>query len=297
MFRIPRMEDISELKSYLQYNDNKGCEYSLANNILWSDYYRSGYDIICGNLIFGSCSEVGRFPTSVSFPVGSNDIKKTLDAVFDMYKENNQKIVINLVSENNFGKLEQWYPGRFQIDYNRDWADYIYEKEKLATLSGSKLHSKRNHINRFIEKYPDYIYEKINESNYRDCIEYAHKWMVNNNKEQDESKAYEEKIIIKALENREKLGVIGALIRVEGEVIAFTLGERLSNDTFVVHFEKAEADIQGAYAIINRDFVRNELSDFRYVNREEDLGIEGLRKAKLSYHPAFLQQKGIVTER
>ena len=110
----------------------------------------------------------------------------------------------------------------------------------------------------------------------------------------DEGKLYEETIIKKALMNRKKLGLQGALIRLGGEVVAFTLGEYLTDKVFVVHFEKAEADIQGAYAIINRDFVKNELTDYEYINREEDLGIEGLRKAKLSYHPDIILEKGTV---
>ena len=86
------------------------------------------------------------------------------------------------------------------------------------------------------------------------------------------------------------------VIDAEGKVVAFTLGERLTEDTFDVHFEKAYADLQGAYAMINREFVRRELSDYTYINREEDMGIPGLRQAKLSYQPDSLVEKGIVTK-
>ena len=107
----------------------------------------------------------------------------------------------------------------------------------------------------------------------------------------------ESKLVVYAIRHREQLGMIGGAIRADGRIIAITLGERLTEDTFVVHFEKAYADIQGAYPIINREFVRHELGEYRYVNREEDLGEEGLRKAKLSYRPEILLEKGIVTKK
>ena len=115
--------------------------------------------------------------------------------------------------------------------------------------------------------------------------------------EHDGDKENEKRIIAYALEHRKSLGMVGGLIRVEGKVVAFTLGEPLTEDTFDVHFEKAYADIQGAYAIINREFARRELSAFTYINREEDMGIPGLRKAKLSYHPESMVEKGIVTKK
>lgn len=293
MFKIPTMEDADILRQYLQYNTNYGCEYSLANNILWAEYYNTGFDIIEDNLIFGALSEAGDLPASVSFPVGGNDLKKTLDTVFEMYRKAGKQPVISSVSEVNFNKIQEWYPNEFEITYERDKADYIYTSERLAFLAGKKMHAKRNHINRFVEMFPDYVYEKIDDDNYMECARYAHKWAVKNAL-MDEGKLYEETIIKKALFNREKLGLKGALIRLGGEVVAFTLGEYLTEHVFVVHFEKAEADIQGAYAIINRDFVRNELTDYKYINREEDLGIEGLRKAKLSYRPDIILEKGTV---
>ena len=192
--------------------------------------------------------------------------------------------------------IERWYPGQYQIEYDRDSADYLYRQESLATLAGKKLHAKRNHINRFLENFPDYQYERINGKNWQECLELERAWVRENNPDGDADKENEERIIAYALEHRKSLNMTGALIRVNGRVVAFTLGEPLTADTFDVHFEKAYADIQGAYAMINREFVRRELSAFTYVNREEDMGIPGLRKAKLSYHPESLVEKGIVTK-
>lgn len=195
-----------------------------------------------------------------------------------------------------FEMIERWYPGQYQIEYDRDSADYLYRQESLATLAGKKLHAKRNHINRFLENYPDYQYERINGKNWKECLELEEAWARENNPEHDVDKENEKAVIAYALEHRKMFGMIGGLIRAEGKVVAFTLGERLTEDTFDVHFEKAYADVQGAYAMINREFVRRELSDYTYINREEDMGIPGLRQAKLSYQPDSLVEKGIVTK-
>ena len=127
-------------------------------------------------------------------------------------------------------------------------------------------------------------------------MELEEAWARENNPEHDGDKENEKAVIAYALEHRKMFGMIGGLIRAEGKVVAFTLGERLTEDTFDVHFEKAYADVQGAYAMINREFVRRELSDYTYINREEDMGIPGLRQAKLSYQPDSLVEKGIVTK-
>lgn len=104
-------------------------------------------------------------------------------------------------------------------------------------------------------------------------------------------------VTLNALRLYRELELKGGALRVDGEIVAFTIGEELCEDTFVVHIEKAYADVQGAYPMINQQFVEHECTAYQYVNREEDTGAEGLRKAKLSYRPAFLEEKGIVTEK
>ena len=204
---------------------------------------------------------------------------------------------MHLVTQEQFERLEQLYPGKFQIEYNRDYADYIYLSEKLRTLSGKKLHSKRNHLNKFKSEHENWQFEYITETNSQECIEMAKKWGTLNGGEEDEDKQNELCVTINAIKNMDRLGLKGGLIRLDGEVIAFSLGEELCEDTFVVHIEKAYPHIQGAYPIINQQFVEHIAADYEFINREEDTGAEGLRKAKLSYYPAFLQEKGLVTLR
>jgi len=292
-FLKPDLSNIELIKTHLKHNKYLGCELSAANNVLWSEYYGTRFTVIENMLVFAKIEN--GLPVMMTFPIGGADEKKAFDAIVNYYKENNLDFKMYLVQEKMYKKIDEWYPGRYQIEYDRDCADYLYLQTTLQDLNGKKLHGKRNHINRFVEKYPDYEYERINDSNWQDCLNIAIDWEKNNNEEMSEDKKYECKILEYALINRETLGLQGALIRVDGRAIAFTLGEELTDSTFVIHFEKAYSDIQGAYPMINREFVRRELSSYKYINREEDLGIEGLRKAKLSYQPIELVQKGMVT--
>ncbi|MEG1436658.1 MAG: phosphatidylglycerol lysyltransferase domain-containing protein, partial [Oscillospiraceae bacterium] len=158
------------------------------------------------------------------------------------------------------------------------------------TLPGKKFHSKRNHISNF-EKTYDWSYEEINKENMQECIEMNRKWEAENKMRNPDGMNKEELAIIRAFDNFDELGFKGGLIRANGEVVAYTMGERLNDNTFCTHIEKAFADIRGAYPIINREFAKNTLTEYEFVNREEDMGIEGLRKAKLSYNPVYLVSK------
>ncbi len=289
----PCLDNKELLDTYLRYNDYPGCELSAANNILWSQYYDIGFTIVHDMLVFCKLQEGS--PTMFSFPIGKGDAKAAFDEITRYFQDNKLQFSMYLVQEKMFELIESWYPGMYNIEFCRDDADYLYEYKTLSELKGKKLHGKRNHINRFEGNYPNYEYEEIGQDNYKDCIAFAIDWEKQNNTENDKSKEYERDIIVKALENRDVLGLVGGLIRVEGSVVAFTMGEPLTKNTFVVHFEKACADVQGAYPMINREFVRRQLKGYDYINREEDLGIPGLRHAKTSYQPIRLVEKGIVT--
>lgn len=185
---------------------------------------------------------------------------------------------------------------KFAIEYNRDLADYVYETEKLASLAGKKLHAKRNHINKFKNLYPDWSYETLTDDNVEDCFQMALKWRNKNGCEDDPEKNAEMCVTLNSLRLYKELGLRGGVLKAGGQIVAFTVGEPVSDDTFVVHIEKAFAEVDGAYPMINQQFVQHECMEYEYVNREEDTGAEGLRRAKLSYRPVFLEEKGIVKE-
>lgn len=300
-FKKVELSDKELIDRYLAKKTYRSCELIFANIFLWGRFFPTEFAVVEDTLVFRSFNESDDM--SITFPAGDlEQMKKALDLLFVYFKEQGKEIQMHLVQEQEFALLEQWYPGRFEIEYDRDAADYVYETEKLATLAGKKLHGKRNHINNFKKTYPNWSYERISKENEEDCFTMAMKWRkdhvcAHGDEDCDEEKRDEMCVTLNALRLREELGLVGGLLRVDGEVVAFTLGEPLNPDTFVVHIEKAFADIQGAYPMINQQFVEHEAMDYKYVNREEDTGAEGLRKAKLSYRPVFLVNKGLVREK
>ena len=180
------------------------------------------------------------------------------------------------------------FPNKYAFTETRSSFDYVYRVDDLARLPGKKYHAKRNHISYF-EKNFDWQYEEITKENLSECIEMSRKWYaMNADKEDIQAEA---EVLNMAFDNYEVFNYVGGLIRVDGNIVAFTMGEKLNDSMFDTHFEKAFADIRGAYPMINREFARKTINAFEFVNREDDVGSEGLRKAKLSYHPAFLVEK------
>ena len=166
----------------------------------------------------------------------------------------------------------------------------------MAELSGKKYHSKRNHISTFSKKY-NWEYKSIDKSLIPKVLECANNWYNENNDRMDKYMSFEREAVNVLLQNREVLQIRGGAILVDGDVVAFTLGSKINDDTFDIHIEKALKEFSEGYAVINREFAKNELSDFLYVNREDDMGLEGLRKAKLSYKPHLLIKKYICKPR
>lgn len=291
-FKKPEMEDRELINSYLVDQKSRSCECTFANTYLWSRFYQVGYAIVEDTLVYKSLGENKSF----TFPIGKKEnIKPAMEAMKAYCQEKGIPFKMHLVTEEQFAQLEEMYPGEYKVEYNRDVADYVYDREKLANLSGKKYHGKKNHVNKFKRLYPDWTYETIGEDNLEECFQMALRWRELNGCEGDPEKVAEICVTLNYLRLFRELDMRGGLLKVNGEVVAFTIGEQVCQDTFVVHIEKAFADIQGAYTMINQQFVLNETEGYQYINREEDTGAEGLRKAKLSYHPVFMVEKGIVT--
>ena len=295
-FSRPELKDKELISSYFRIYTSRSCERTFVNSFLWSRRYPVTFAIVENTLVFKSEDEEH---LSFAFPAGEDeDIKKVLPVLKQYCEERGYPFSLYMVSADNFAKLEEWYPDRFEIEYNRDSADYVYESEKLITLAGKKLHAKRNHINKFKATYENrWTYEIMTADNVEDCFQMAIKWRKESGCEDNDDKCAEMCVTLNSLRLFEELDLKGGVLRIDGEVVAFTIGEPICEDTFVVHIEKAFADIQGAYPMINQQFVENECSEYTYINREEDTGAEGLRKAKLSYRPVFLIEKGKVTEK
>ena len=292
-FKKTELEDREIITSYFGKAPSRSCERTFANVYLWSRHYPVTWAIIEDALVFKSQDETH---LSWAYPAGEADAVKRALSVMEAYsEEQGYEFSMYSVTPEMFAQLETFFPGKFQIEYDRDEADYVSEREKLETLSGKKLHGKRNHINKFKSVHEDWDYETLTEDNVEECFQMALKWRNLNGCEDDEEKNAEMCVSLNSLRLFRELNLVGGVLRVEGEIVAFTMGEKLCEDTFVVHIEKAYADVDGAYPMINQQFVQHECRDYQYVNREEDTGADGLRQAKMSYRPAFLEEKGYVT--
>lgn len=191
--------------------------------------------------------------------------------------------------------LERDFPHRFTFIPRRERFDYIYHTRELIELSGRKFHKKKNHLNKFYLQYPQTCYESIDSTNLGELMEVSNAWFEsqwNQGINQKDRGLYFENLGIRdALDFFMKLNLRGGLLRVDSEIVAFSFGEEVSKRCALIHIEKANVAFAGAYQAINQSLLKHEFAHLDYANREEDLGIEGLRKAKLSYQPAFLLEK------
>lgn len=292
-FRRTELEDRELMHPFFVKFPSRSCERTFANALLWSRHYPVKFAIVENTLVFQSTGHGEAY----TYPAGApEDVKKALDYLKKYTDERGLPFVLYHITEDQFTQLEEWYPGRFEIEFERDIADYIYESEKLISLSGKKLHAKRNHINKFKATHENWSYETMTEDNLEECFQMALRWRNGNGCDEDSEKNAEMCVTLNSLRLFKELGLTGGLLRVDGKIVAFSLGEAINEDTFVVHIEKAYSEVEGAYTMINQQFVEHELvGHYKYVNREDDVGVEGLRKAKLSYKPVFMVEKGIVT--
>lgn len=207
------------------------------------------------------------------------------------------RFVIGNVLKQHVELLNSQFPGEFTIVPEREHFDYLYTREKLITLSGKKLQSKRNHVNTFRKLYPDYVYTALSPEHFPLCLALERHWRTTeddtdaNNQRTHESQLEEFRAMTRALNHWEELGMKGGAIWVNDELIAFTFGYPIDDNTFDVCVEKASEDFNGAYQIINQEFVKHLPEQYTYINREDDLGEEGLRRSKLSYVPDILLEK------
>lgn len=282
------LERKAEFDKYLMNCGQRGCEYSFVNLYLWG---RQTAAVVDGYLaLFSHFNGHSVYP----FPVGQGDIRPVLDAIIEDSRERGIPCRFTSLNQGDMELLEAYYPGKFRFRCDRSDFDYVYNIDDLADLKGKKFQQKRNHVNRFETTYPDWRVEALDETTMGDAGALIERWFSCKEETPDMDMSLEKLALRRAFEHFEDLGLEGLVLYAGGVPAAVTIGSRLSEDTFDVHFEKAREDIQGAYGAINRAFaryLRGKYPDLRYLNREDDLGLPGLRKAKLSYNPAFLVEK------
>lgn len=285
-----KLSDKLQACELLSKSDFRGCEYTFGNNFVWRDVYKVE---ICFFEEFYFVKQLDGKDTRFLYPAGNGGVKRAVELIDEYCRENGLEPRI-LANKDKAAEVERLFP-EFIARPVRDYYDYIYSADDLSELKGKKYHAKRNHLNRFNEN--NYSFEPINGANIADCIELNKRWCEENIDVDDDGKLEEQVVVRESLKHYSELDYIGGLIRVNGVCEAFSFGERSSEDCFVVHVEKASRRYQGTYAAINKELVDYLGKKYRFINREDDAGSENLRKAKLSYHPAFFEEKFYITRR
>lgn len=282
------LSDKNIISSYTLHSTEMNCDFSFSNLFTWRFIYNTCYAIVHDFLVlkFWDGDRI-----IYIFPIGKGEITPVLDKMFADAAEEKQPLRFYGLSETKKEELERLCPGKFIFKLSRDRADYIYLRTDLVELTGKKYQPKRNHINKFKIEHPDWTYTPITPGEIEDCLEMERRWCITNRCHEQEGLGNERRSLIAGLHHFEELGLMGGMLHANGEIVAFTFGMPINATTFGVHVEKADSEVQGAYAVINQEFANRIPEQYMYVNREEDLGIEGLRKAKLSYKPTIILDK------
>ncbi len=292
-FKTITLSDKATFDVCLQENRYRTCDFCFANLYAWRERFRTEYTIIKETLFLRLKELDGQI--YYMMPIGRMGLKEAFDLIRSDAEERRIPFQMKGISQWMFNDIDAAMPGEYEYIHDRGNDEYVYLSEKLITLSGKKLQSKRNHINRFQKDNPDWHYFPLtSQTDYQECLYMLDEWESTDKANADKSIRYDYIATKEMLDNFEYLGLRGGAIRVNGKIVAFTVGEPLNEDYFVVHVEKAFGEINGAYTIINQQFIANEASEFKYINREEDMGLENLRKAKESYYPEFLLHEGIL---
>lgn len=282
-FHRASLADKAEYEFHLMNSPERGCEYSFANLFCWG---RQEIAFIHGcAVLFSHFSGRSIYP----FPIGNGDKQAALEAILADSRERGIPCRITGMTEEDLADLERWFPGRFTVRSARDTHDYVYSLDALADLKGRKLQKKRNHFNRFRTENPDYRVEPIHCENIARIQHMVNDWYVSRRQSDPEGDYFLESLAMaKAFRHYEDLNMKGIALLDGDRILAVTMASRLSGDSLDVHFEKAREDVPGAYNAVNCEFaryIRLNCPEIRFLNREDDLGLEGLRTAKLSYLP------------
>ncbi len=294
-FKPVSLNDKDTLLPYLQCVPLPICDYAFTNLYGWSHYYNTQWAIMGDNtLVIRFIRNNAHYPLYMLPHCSMSESRiKAIVQLKEFSLSKGYPLFFFGVTPPCSNNLEETFPNEFNFVWKDRSVDYIYTREKLARLAGKKLQAKRNHINKFKKLYPNYIYEPLQKKDIASYLAFVDKWL-DGEVEPNESLIAENKMIHRILEAYEPLQLFGGVIRVDNAIIALTIASYINDTVVDVHVEKADVNYEGAYAIINNEFAKSLPETVLYLNREEDLGIPGLRKAKESYHPDKLLEKGVA---
>ena len=298
-FKEININSKKELDPYFDIVDYEACEYCFATLYLWQHVYKTRYYIGEDFAVIMAENEGNTFSI---LPLATKErLPEVIDFVVKYFTKEGKKVCFRGVTKEVVQVLNENYPKQFEYTEERDLFDYVYDGESLRTLAGKKNQKKRNHLNYFLKEFEGrYEYKLLNEENFDECLELLKEWTLKKEENDEHDEGIDDEYIgIKKIFKdyellKDKLKIAG--VYVDNKLEAFTIGELINPNMALVHIEKANPNIRGLYQYINQQFILNEVPEVEFVNREEDLGIPGLRKAKLSYHPLRFVEKYTVRE-
>lgn len=277
------------INNFLRKANSENSELTFTNLFMWRKSYNVRFSVISDLLVL--ISKYKENPTIIYFPIGDGDYTACLNEVITEFQKNGENFLIRISRDEDIEKLQKAFPQRFEITEDTNSFDYVYRVQDLSQLKGKKYHAKRNFTNRFENKY-SYTYEKMTPDKKEECLSLYKKWL---SEKEDDIPGLDESFeaVSELLDNWESLDITGSCLRVDGEMVAFSFGEpMISKDgTVVIHFEHADTSLEGAFPMMNRQFLLKCWQGFEFVNREEDMGLPGLKKAKESYYPCHMAKK------
>lgn len=290
-FKDFTIEDKELFDKYLLPYRFETSTYTFTTLLVWRKACEIQYTIYKDAMILKRMGHDGT--TTFMQPLGyrKEDLRDIIGELQTYKAEHHMDYLLKDVEEPFADELREVFGEEFTIEEDRDNFDYVYDRDRLVSLSGKILHKKKNHYNYFVKnnEYRDF---RITEDNIELIVEAAKSWCKRHSCKG--YLLYELRSIIELLHNLDRLNLIGMAVSVNDRIVAFTIGERVSDDTAIIHVEKADSEVRGAYNYVNRTFAEKHLEGIKWVNREEDMGIEGLRHAKMSYEPARFAKKYMI---
>ena len=289
-FKPVTLKVLPEISDYFQFQNYRTCDFTVGGLFMWAFYFKYEYAIYKDTLFVKGVSEINLSETAFSIPIGKLTNEEAIVILSNYCYNQKIKLMLSAVPEEVVDSLQNKL--LFKSVKLENWSDYLYKIQSLSSLSGKLYKKKRNHVNKFHQLYPNYFYEKITSQNILEIISFFKKYGFLNNKDNliFRNEADMTEFILQYYKD---FDFIGAVIKINTEIAGFIIGEIL-HDTLYIHINKANKDYEGIYEVLNQKFVSDVFSNYpnlQYVNKEEDVGDEGLRKSKLSYHPIKLLHK------
>ena len=291
-FRQIEIDDYEKVSQLFAESGIENCEHCFATMLVWS----KRHDVkiaVEENIVF--MRSMGREHIWYLYPRGDMDKTQAIEKI--IRDADGKKISIYGIDESNAVFLQENFGDIFDVTEDRDGSDYLYKTEDLATLPGKNYQKKRNHVSRFLRENPDYRFIKISGDNIDVAKQFLTDWCAHYNADNSWDLVSEQRGIELLLDNFDSLQLMGAMIETDGKIVAMSLAAPINSRMVDVLVEKAYHDVNGAYAIINRDFAANCFQSFELINREDDMGMENLRKAKMSYFPYEIRKKYLAQSR